>query len=132
MMLFDRLTRHISCSALLKFSVLMFTAKSLAVFLAPSVPWMYPAFLFQGASFALYTPAAVRYAMLVVDQKDAVKAQAFLTLTASFGSIFSSLAGRNYVRQDGRFLHPAHIHGRVRRGKRAGLCRRGAHRPRTE
>jgi PPP family 3-phenylpropionic acid transporter len=93
MMLFDRLTRHISCSALLKFSVLMFTAKSLAVFLAPSVPWMYPAFLFQGASFALYTPAAVRYAMLVVDQKDAVKAQAFLTLTASFGSIFSSLLG---------------------------------------
>jgi len=93
MMLFDRLTRRFSCSALLKFSVVMFTAKSLAVYLAPSIPWMYPAFLFQGLSFALYTPAAVRYAVLVVDQKDAVKAQAFLTLTGSFGSIFSSLLG---------------------------------------
>jgi PPP family 3-phenylpropionic acid transporter len=93
MVFFDRVSRRIRCSSLLRFSVLMFTAKAFAIFLAPTVGWMYAAFTLQAISFAVYTPAAVRYAMLVVDSRDAVKAQAFLTLTGTLGSIFASLAG---------------------------------------
>jgi PPP family 3-phenylpropionic acid transporter len=93
MMLFDRLSRRISCSSLLRFAVIMFTAKAFAIFFAGSVGWMYAAFTLQALSFAVYTPASVRYAMLVVDSRDAVKAQAFLTLTGTLGSIFASLAG---------------------------------------
>ncbi|MEA4946232.1 MAG: MFS transporter [Oscillospiraceae bacterium] len=93
MVLFDRLTRKFRCSALLKFSAVLFTVKAAAIFLAPSVGWMYAAFTLQALSFAVYTPASVKYAMLVVDGKDAVKAQAFLTLTGTLGSIFASLLG---------------------------------------
>lgn len=93
MVFFDRLSRRISCSALLRFSLVMFTVKAAAVFLAPTVGWLYAAFALQALSFAVYIPASVRYAMLVVDGKDTVKAQGFLALTSSLGSIFASLAG---------------------------------------
>lgn len=93
MILFDRLTTKFRCSSLLKFSVVMFTVKALAIFLVPSVGFMYAAFTLQALSFAVYTPAGIKYAMLVVDGKDAVKAQAFLTLTGTLGSIFASLLG---------------------------------------
>ncbi len=93
MMLFDRMTTRFRCSSLLKFSVIMFTVKAFAIFLAPSVGWMYAAFTLQAVSFAIYIPAGIKYAMLVVNGKDAVKAQAFLTLTGTLGSIFASFLG---------------------------------------
>ncbi len=93
MILFDRLTDKFSCSSLLRFSAVMFTVKAFAIFFAKSIGWLYPALFFQTLSFAIYIPASVRYAMLVVDQKDAVKAQTFITLTGTIGSIFSSLLG---------------------------------------
>lgn len=93
MLFFDRLCQKWRCSALLKFAVVMFSVKAVAIFLAPSVPWLYGAFFFQAFSFALYIPAGVRYAMLVVDSRDSVKAQAFVCLTGTLGSIFASLCG---------------------------------------
>jgi len=93
MILFDRIIRKRSCTGILKFACLMFTAKALSLYLAPSIPWLYFAVLFQTVSFAIYTPCVVRYAFLSVDRKDEVKAQTFLLLASTTGSIFSSFTG---------------------------------------
>ncbi len=93
MLLFSRLTRHFRCSALLRFSVIMFTVKELMIYLAPSIAALYAAESLQAFSFALFIPASVRYVDEVIAKRNAVKGQALVTAMLTLGSIFASYIG---------------------------------------
>ena len=75
MLLFSRLGKRFSCSSLLRFAVIMFTVKELAIYLAGSVWMLYAAEALQALSFAIFVPASVRYADAVIEKRNAAKGQ---------------------------------------------------------
>lgn len=93
MLLYSAAARKLPCSSLLRFSVLMFTAKALCVTFAPSVGWLYAAQLLQGCSYAIYTPAMVQYTGLVVGPRDSAKAQALAFGMTTLGCAFAGALG---------------------------------------
>ena len=93
MLLFSRLIKRFSCSSLLRFAVIMFTVKELAIYLAGSVGMLYAAEALQALSFAIFVPASVRYADTVIEKRNAAKGQTYITAVISMASIFASLVG---------------------------------------
>lgn len=93
MLLFTRLKRRFSVSSLLKFSVAMFTAKALLIYLSPCVELLYVAVLLQAGSFAVFVPASVHYVDAVIEKRNAAKGQASVTAVIALGSIFSGYVG---------------------------------------
>lgn len=93
MMLFSRISKRFRAQALVAFSLVMFAAKALAIWLASSVGLLMGAFSLQLVSFAVFTPATVAYAQVIVDARDQVKAQTCFTLVTTLAAIFSSLVG---------------------------------------
>lgn len=93
MLLFTRLTRRFSVSGLLRFSVAMFTAKALLIYLSPCVELLYVAVLLQAGSFAIFVPASVHYVDAVIAKRNAAKGQASVTAVIAFGSTFSGYVG---------------------------------------
>ena len=93
MFLFEKLHDRFGCVKLLRFAALFYLVKNVLVWLAPSIPALYLANTFQAISFAIMTPAAVRYADEVMDPRDSNKAQAYLTAMVTVGNILSSLTG---------------------------------------
>ena len=93
MFLYDRLTRRVSCSATLRFAAVVFALKALAIALSVNMAMLYAAHLLQALSFAVLTPALVRYVNLTIDHRDSVKGQAISYGMTTLGSIFSSSLG---------------------------------------
>lgn len=93
MLLFSRLTRRFSCAALLRFAVIMFTVKELAIYLAGSVAMLYAAEALQALSFAIFVPASVRYVSEVIAKRNSAKGQTYITAAISLASIFASMIG---------------------------------------
>lgn len=90
MFLYGTISRRIRCPSLLRFSVLMFTVKALAIALSPTVGWLFAAHTLQALSFAVLTPATVQYTSLVVDPANSAKGQA---LSYGMTTVGSALAG---------------------------------------
>ena len=68
--------------------------------LGPMIAWISPSlitltlgFALQVVSFALYIPASVHYANIIIDEKDTVKAQMMFNLMQAGGAVFSSIIG---------------------------------------
>lgn len=93
MFLFDRLHRRWRCTTLLKVAVFFFTVKGLLVLLAGSVPMLFVGMFFQGLSFALFTPASVRYVDELLSPADANRGQACVTAMIAAGNIAASALG---------------------------------------
>ena len=93
MLLFSKLSGRFSCSALLRFAVIMFTLKELLIYLAGSVAMFYAAEALQAFSFAIFVPASVRYVSEVIEKRNSAKGQTYITAVISLASIFASLIG---------------------------------------
>lgn len=93
MLLFSRLTKRFSSASLMRFAVIMFTVKELAIFLAGSVAMFYAAEALQAFSFAIFVPASVRYVSEVIEKRNSAKGQTYITAVISLASIFASLIG---------------------------------------
>ena len=93
MLLFSKLSRRFSCTALLRFAVIMFTLKELMIYLAGSVAMFYAAEALQALSFAIFVPASVRYADEIIEKRNSTKGQTFITAVISMASIFASIIG---------------------------------------
>lgn len=93
MLFYDRLLRRFSCAFTVRFSSVMFAAKALAITCAVSIRGLLAANILQIVSFAMITPAMVRYVILTIDPKDSAKGQALSYGTVTLGSIFASLFG---------------------------------------
>lgn len=93
MLLYDRLLRRVSCPATIRIAAAAFVIKGLCIALAPNLPALYGAHVFQAFSFALITPALVRYVELYIDRKDSAKGQSVSAAMSSLGAIFASSLG---------------------------------------
>lgn len=90
---FGFLLRKVRCSSVMKLSMAMFTVKVTLTWLAGSIPALYGATMFQVLTYALFIPASVEYALEVIEPRDAVKGQAFITAMLTLGTVVSSLVG---------------------------------------
>ena len=90
---FKKISQRFKVSSLLLFSMMMFSAKAIIVWLSPSLMTLTFGFALQVVSFALYIPASVQYANIIIDEKDTVKAQMMFNLMQTGGAVFSSIIG---------------------------------------
>ena len=90
---FKEISRRFKVSSLLLFSMMMFSTKAIIVWLSPSLMTLTFGFALQVVSFALYIPASVQYANIIIDEKDTVKAQMMFNLMQTGGAVFSSIIG---------------------------------------
>ena len=90
---FKEISRRFKVSSLLLFSMMMFSVKAIIVWLSPSLMTLTFGFALQVVSFALYIPASVQYANIIIDEKDTVKAQMMFNLMQTGGAVFSSIIG---------------------------------------
>ena len=97
MFLFSRLCRRFSCAGMIRCASVFFTVKNLICFLAPNMLMLYAGMFFQCLSFALFTPAAVRYVQLTSDESMTNRAQAYLTGMITAGNILSSLLSGFFI-----------------------------------
>lgn len=90
---FKEISQRFKVSSLLLFSMMMFSVKAIIVWLSPSLIALTFGFALQVVSFALYIPASVQYANIMIDEKDTVKAQMMFNLMQTGGAVFSSIIG---------------------------------------
>ena len=90
---FKEISRRFKVSSLLLFSMFMFSVKAIIIWLSPSLMTLTFGFALQVVSFALYIPASVQYANIIIDEKDTVKAQMMFNLMQAGGAVFSSIIG---------------------------------------
>jgi hypothetical protein len=90
---FKEISRRFKVSSLLLFSMIMFSIKAIIVWLSPSLMTLTFGFALQVVSFAIYIPASVQYANIIIDEKDTVKAQMMFNLMQTGGAVFSSIIG---------------------------------------
>lgn len=90
---FKEISRRFKVSSLLLFSMIMFSVKAIIVWLSPSLITLTFGFALQVVSFALYIPASVQYANIIIDEKDTVKAQMMFNFMQAGGAVFSSIIG---------------------------------------
>lgn len=93
MFFFHHITKRFKLSTLLAFSIVMYSFKSIIVYFAPSLFWVYVGFAFQAVSFGLYIPASVQYASKLISSSDTVKAQMMFNFMQTIGMVFASLIG---------------------------------------
>ena len=90
---FKEISRRFKVSSLLLFSMIMFSIKAIIVWLSPSLMTLTFGFALQVVSFAIYIPASVQYANIIINEKDTVKAQMMFNLMQAGGAVFSSIIG---------------------------------------
>ncbi len=93
MLLYNRATKRFRCGAVLRFSLVFFSIKALAIALAGSMAGLYAAHLLQIFSFALFTPTMVRYVNLHISGADSAKGQSLAYSMSTLGSVFASFLG---------------------------------------
>lgn len=93
MFMYDRLMRRFSCPATVRFAAAMFAVKALCIAAAPSLTALIAAHTLQAFSFAVITPALVRYVDLYIDRRDSAKGQSLAYAMTTLGSIFASSIG---------------------------------------
>ncbi|MBQ5754851.1 MAG: MFS transporter [Oscillospiraceae bacterium] len=93
MFLFSRLRGRLGDKGILTLMAFSYLFKALAFRLAPSVPVIYAAQLFQMTTYALLAPEQVFYARSRVDPADMVKGQAFITSAFTLGCSLGNLCG---------------------------------------
>ena len=93
MLFYDRISRRIRCSAMIRIAAFMFVVKCTLIALARTIPGLFGAQFFQTFSYALITPALVQYVSLVVSPDDSAKGQALSISMATLATIFANVFG---------------------------------------
>ncbi len=90
---FSQLRKRFSCQFLLKVASVAFVFKVFLSYMAPSVGFIYLAFLFQLISFPIFLSASVYLVDEVMEKGEAVKGQSFITGMITLSNVFASLLG---------------------------------------
>lgn len=75
--------------------------KSLGTLLAPSIPVFYAVQILQMFGWALITVSSVYYVNSVMEEQDAIKGQAYMTMTYTLGSVLGALIGGTLIDKAG-------------------------------
>ena len=93
MIFFNKLKEWFRTRDLLAASAVFFLIKIFFTAIASTVGMLYFSMIFQAAAFALFIPASVHYVDEIMDAKNAVKGQAFVTIAITVSNLISSLLG---------------------------------------
>ncbi|AQP48120.1 hypothetical protein BW730_12070 [Tessaracoccus aquimaris] len=90
---FNRLVRRWTPGVLMIVAGVGFAVKSIATYLAPNLAGIYAAQALQFAAFGLIVPASVYYVNRHFPPSQRVTGQAYMTMTATAGSVIGSVVG---------------------------------------
>ena len=93
MFCFGLMLRRVRCEVWMRLSALFFTVKAALVWLAPSVSAFYAAQTAQLLGWGLISVDSVHYNNGVMEEGDAIKGQAYFTMTFTLGSVLGALGG---------------------------------------
>lgn len=93
MSLFNVIKRKVSCSTLIKFSVIMFAVKHTITFFATNMFMIYIAQACQFFAYAIIIPASVYYVNQIIKQEDAIKGQSMVPMAITGSGIIANLVG---------------------------------------
>lgn len=91
--LFSYIIKKIRCDILIRLAGIFFVLKSLGTLLAPGISMYYGVQVFQMLGWGLMTVASVYYVNAVMEPEDAIKGQAYFTMTYTLGSVIGSFLG---------------------------------------
>lgn len=97
MLSFSRIVKKFRVNQLIRIAGAGFFLKALAVWIAHSVYMVYMSQLLQACSFALLIPATVYYADQMMEERDRVKGQAFITAAITAGGVVGNLLGGKLI-----------------------------------
>ena len=95
--LFGFIIRKFRSNVLLKVSGIFYTLKALGTLLAPGIPVFFGVQVFQMLGWGLMTAASVYYVNAVMEPEDAIKGQAYFTMSYTLGSVLGSLLGGTLI-----------------------------------
>lgn len=101
MFLFGLMLKKVRCDIWFRMSGIFFMLKSLGSLLAPNIPAFYAVQAFQLLGWALITVSSVYYVNAVMDGQDAIKGQAYMTMTYTLGSVIGALLGGTLIDKAG-------------------------------
>lgn len=93
MIFFNKLKDKFGTKSLLIMAAIMYSVKAGVTFLAGSVPMLYVSVLFEAFAFAIFIPGGVQLVNEELDDKDAVKGQAFITGAITIAYLLSNVSG---------------------------------------
>ena len=91
--LFGYIIKKVRCDILIRLAGIFFVLKSLGTLLAPGISMYYGVQVFQMLGWGLMTAASVYYVNAVMEPEDAIKGQAYFTMTYTLGSVMGSFLG---------------------------------------
>ena len=97
MALFSVISKKIKTTKLLKVAAIFFTVKTFFTFAAGTLPMLYISMLLQMLAFAIYIPAAVSFVNDIMDEKDAVKGQSFVTVAYTISAALACSLGGVFI-----------------------------------
>lgn len=98
MIFFAQLKDRFGSKKLLCVSAIFFFIKIFLTTISTSVGMIYFSMLFQALAFAVFIPASVHFVDEVMPKKDAVKGQAFVTMSITLSNLLASLIGGFLIR----------------------------------
>ena len=93
MIFFNKLKDKFGTKNLLIMAAIMYSVKAGVTFLAGSVPMLYFSVLFEAFAFAIFIPGGVQLVNEELDERDAVKGQAFITGAITIAYLLSNVSG---------------------------------------
>lgn len=97
MLSFSKVIKRFRANQLIRIAGAGFFLKALAVWMAHSVAMVHMSQLLQACSYAILIPASVYYAEQVMEEKDRVKGQAFITAAITAGGVVGNLIGGKII-----------------------------------
>lgn len=91
------LKKKFSMHFLLSFSAFSFAVKSIFYVFSGNVMMIYVTQIFQATAFALFIPASVYFADLVMEKEDKIKGQAWVTSSITVGAVLGNLIGGFWI-----------------------------------
>lgn len=95
--LFGYMLKKVRCDIWFRMTGIFFTLKSLGSLLAPNMTVFYGIQIFQMLGWGLMAAASVYYVNSVMDAEDAIKGQAYITMTYTLGSVIGALLGGTLI-----------------------------------
>jgi len=97
MFLFVYMVRKVRCDIWFRMTGIFFLLKQLGTWLTPSVGGLLAMQLLQTLGFGLISVASVYYINSIMDEEDAIKGQAYMTMTNTLGTVLGSLIGGRLI-----------------------------------
>lgn len=91
--LFTFMLKKARCDFWFRICGIFFTLKSLGTLLAPDIPVFYGIQFLQMLGWGLIAVSSVYYVNSIMEEQDAIKGQAYITMTYTLGSVIGALLG---------------------------------------